>query len=110
MSSLRPVEFHVLLALATGPLHGYGLVRRIADESDGRWQVLPGNLYTVIRRLVSEGLVQQSDRRLTEGDDPRRRYFELTADGKARLSREARHLGRLVDRVRAIEAGPSRRS
>ncbi len=103
MSTLRPVEFHVLLALASGPAHGYGLVRRIADHSEGRLSILPGNLYTVIRRLVAFGLVRETDAAATPPEeDSRRRYFELSSAGRARLSEEARHLQTLVERVGAL--------
>ena len=97
--SLRPIELHVLLALTAGPMHGYGLVRRIDEDSDGRLRLLPGNLYTVIRRLEAEGLVCESRTKPTPHDDQRRRYYQLTTEGRRVLSREARHLENLVERL-----------
>jgi DNA-binding PadR family transcriptional regulator len=97
---LRTVELHVLLALTSEPLHGYALVRRIEEDSDGRLCLLPGNLYTVIRRLEAEGLLHESRRRPARSDDQRRRYYQLTSEGRRVLSREAQHLEILAERIR----------
>jgi DNA-binding PadR family transcriptional regulator len=97
--SLRPVELHVLLAMSSGPLHGYAIARRIAEDSDGRLRLLPGNLYAVIRRLETEGLVGESRRKPAADEDQRRRYYRLTASGRRKLANEARHLEKLVARL-----------
>ena len=97
---LRPVDFHVLLALSAGDLHGYGLVRHIADESDGRVQLVPGNLYAMLKRLLGAGLVAESRRRPVPGEeDVRRRYYTLTALGREVAEAEARRLRDLLHRV-----------
>ncbi len=101
MLSIRPIELHVLLALTAGPIHGYALVRRIEDDSEGRLRVLPGNLYTVIRRLEAEGFVRESTVKPRRGEDQRRRYYQLTRDGRRLLERETRHLQKLTDRLRS---------
>ncbi len=98
--SVRPIELHVLLALTQGPLHGYALVRRIEEDSDGRLRPLPGNLYTVIRRLEAEGHVRESTTKPAPDEDQRRRYYQLTSAGRKMLAREARHLEYLVERLR----------
>ena len=98
--SPRPIELHVLLALTADPMHGYALVRRIAEDSEGRLRLLPGNLYTVIRRLETEGLVRESRTKPAAHEDQRRRYYELTPEGRQVLAREARHLENLVERLR----------
>ena len=98
--SLRLVELHVLLALSAGPLHGYALAGRIAEDSDGRVRLLPGNLYAVIRRLEAEGLVGESRRKPAADEDQRRRCYQLTASGRRTLATEARHLESLVARLR----------
>ena len=98
---LRPIELHVLLALIAGPLHGYALVRRIDEDSEGRVGLLPGNLYAVIRRLEAEGLVGESPRKPAPDEDQRRRYYQLTAKGRRMLAREARHLENLLERLRS---------
>ena len=97
---LKPSDLHVLLALASGALHGYALVQRIEDESEGRVRMLPGNLYAVLRRLEVAGLLRPARRRPAPGEDQRRRYYELTADGRRVLEDEAERMSALSERVR----------
>lgn len=98
--NMKPIEFHVLMALSEQPLHGYALAQRIEADSAGRMKILPGNLYAILRRLEVEGLLRASPRRPGANEDQRRRYFELTPAGRKQLITEAKHLARLV---RAVE-------
>ena len=94
---LKPVDLQLLLALAEEELHGYGLVQTIADRTDGLVTLEPGNLYRVIKRLLADGLVAESDRRaVAELHDERRRYYRLTALGGRVLAAEIRRLQTLV--------------
>jgi PadR family transcriptional regulator, regulatory protein PadR len=93
-NGLSNLDYHALLALAGGPLHGYALAVAIADESGGRLTPRAGSMYRVIARLISDGLVDEA-----EPDEPvephpglSRRYYELTQAGRAALSAEARRL------------------
>ena len=87
------LEFHVLLALAGGALHGYAIAERVAAESGGALLPRAGSLYRVIARLISGGLVAER-----EGDEEiphpglARRYYALTASGRRTLGEEARRL------------------
>jgi DNA-binding PadR family transcriptional regulator len=87
------LEFHVLLALAGGALHGYAIAERVAAESGGTLAPRAGSLYRVIARLISEGLVAESE---SEAEVPHpglaRRYYALTAAGRRTLGEEARRL------------------
>src|SRR6266545_329680 len=87
------LEFHVLLALASGALHGYAIAERVAAESGGTLLPRAGSLYRVIARLISEGLVAESE---GEVEIPHpglaRRYYALTAAGRRTLGEEARRL------------------
>ena len=87
------LEFHVLLALAGGARHGYAIAERVAAESGGTLRPRAGSLYRVIARLISEGLVAESD---GEAALPHpglaRRYYALTAAGRRTLGEEARRL------------------
>jgi DNA-binding PadR family transcriptional regulator len=87
------LEYHLLLALASGPLHGYALAERIAAESSGSLQPRAGSLYRVIARLVATGLVAESDAG-PELAHPglARRYYTLSARGRRALADEARRL------------------
>ena len=87
------LEYHVLLALASGALHGYAIAERVAAESGGALKPRAGSLYRVIARLVSEGLVAESEPEV-EVSHPglARRYYSLTGAGRRSLAEEARRL------------------
>ena len=87
---LKPVELELLLALADEERHGYGLVQEIAHRSNGLIQLEPGNLYRVIKRLMTDGLVAEGDRRPVSDGEERRRYYRLTGLG-ARVVRAELH-------------------
>ena len=102
---LKPVELQLLLALAEGERHGYALVQAIAERTDGVIALEPGNLYRVIKRLLADGLVAETDRRVVpELDDERRRYYRITGLGGRVLAEEVRRLQALVNSpaVRAL--------
>ena len=94
---LKPLDLQILLALAEEDRHGYGLVHAITERTDGVVTLEPGNLYRVIKRLLADGLVVESDRRtVPELDDERRRYYRITALGGRVLAEEVRRLEALV--------------
>lgn len=105
---LTPQQFHILLALAGAHLHGYGIIRDIADRTEGALRLGTGTLYTALARLETLQLVDESDRRAPpEEDDDRRRYYRLTPLGRAVLKAETERLEALVRLARAkgITAG-----
>ena len=82
---LSPQQFHILLALTSGHLHGYGIIRDVAERTGGTLRLGTGTLYTALARLEGLDLVGESDRRAPAGeDDERRRYYRLTPLGHAR--------------------------
>src|SRR5215204_5762289 len=94
---LKPIDLQLLLALADEEMHGYGLVQTIADRTDGLVTLEPGNLYRVIKRLLTDGLVAETERRpAPDLADERRRYYRLTALGGRVLAEELRRLETLV--------------
>ena len=102
MIPLRPVEFLVLLVLADGERHGYGIVQDIRDRTDGKVKLLPGNLYAVLRRLMDSGLLAEASRRPAEDlEDQRRRYYRITKLGERVLSADAERMKALVQQVEA---------
>ena len=102
---LRPVEFYVLLGLVEDDLHGYGIIQRTEQQSDGRIRLDPGTLYRAIRRLREGGLVEHAPRRAAEDleDGRQRRYYRLTPTGRDVAEREARRIANLARD--AINAG-----
>lgn len=88
------LEYHVLLALAGGPLHGYAVKQRVEHESDGSLTPQPGSLYRVIARLTSSGLIAETEPRGPVPAHPglSRRYYTLTTPGRRALAAETRRL------------------
>jgi DNA-binding PadR family transcriptional regulator len=100
--SLRPVEFHILLALAGEDRHGYAILQEIERLTDGELQLEPGTLYRALHRMLRDGWVAESGRRpAAKDDDERRRYYRLTPAGRKIATAEADRLSRLVTVARA---------
>ncbi len=93
---LKPADFHILLALATGPLHGYGIMKGVERDSGGEVTLEIGSLYRLLARLVTEGLIDDMD-----STDERRRYYRITAAGRKALKSEAARLAHVLTTVRA---------
>lgn len=93
-------EIHILLALATGPSHGYELMRRVERQTDGQLAPGPGTLYAALKRLSERGLIRETDRQ--SGATGRRRYA-ITVAGKSALNRELNRLAEVLRQAR--EAG-----
>jgi PadR family transcriptional regulator PadR len=87
-------EYHVLLALANGPLHGYALKDAVAAESSRTLEPRAGSMYRVLARLMTAGLVTEAEPQDTPSPHPglARKYYALTARGRAALAAEARRL------------------
>ncbi|HXQ69875.1 MAG TPA: PadR family transcriptional regulator [Pyrinomonadaceae bacterium] len=94
---LTPATFHILLALADRERHGYDIMREVDEQTEGKVRLGPGTLYGSIKRLLSDGLVQELDERPDpELDDERRRYYRLTDFGFRVAAAEAERLAQLV--------------
>ena len=101
MPVLKPADFHILLALAGGPLHGYGIMKGVERDTAGEVTLEIGSLYRLLARLVTEGLIDPMD-----GSDERRRYYRITAAGRKALKSEAARLATVVTLVRARKLLP----
>jgi DNA-binding PadR family transcriptional regulator len=94
---LTPRVLHVLLALSSGPLHGYGVILAVKELTDGLIVLRTGTLYVLLRRLLNANLISESsDRPGPDVDDERRRYYALTDLGKKVLEAESRRLADVV--------------
>ena len=91
---LNHSEFHILLALADGQRHGYGIMQEVEARSAGTVRLGPGTLYGAIKRMLAAGLIEESARRPTaKNDDQRRRcYYRLTRFGRTVAAAEAQRL------------------
>ena len=96
---LQPAALHILLALGRGERHGYALIGDVDALSDGSIKLGPGTLYGTIKRLLTDGLIEEAEERPDpELDDQRRRYYRLTASGAAAATAELDRLASLVKR------------
>jgi DNA-binding PadR family transcriptional regulator len=99
---LSPAVFHILLALANGERHGYGIMQEIAAATEGQMRIGPGTLYRSIKQMLAAGLIAELDERPDPAlDDERRRYYRLTGFGRRVAQAETLRLAQLV---RAAEA------
>ena len=104
LPSLKRVEFLVLTILTDGERHGYGIVQDVGERSEGAVSMRPGNLYRVLDRLITRGLVVEGDTApVTEGGAERRRFYRITPDGVAAVRAEARLLMNMVTSSDALK-------
>jgi len=105
---LTPAVFHILLALADGEAHGYGIMQEISERTAGKLQIGPGTLYGSIKRMLSQQLIVESDARPDPAlDDERRRYYRLTDYGRRVAAAEAQRLAQLVAVAQAKQLLPN---
>ncbi len=99
---LKAQWFHILLSLAGGELHGYGIMQEVLDRTEGKVRLWPATLYGSIKRLIEAGLIEGSDERpAPELDDARRRYYRLTELGRRVLDAECERLQELVRTIQS---------
>ena len=95
---LTPAVLHILLALSTEDRHGYGIMKEVEADSQGKVKMGPGTLYGSLGRMIEAGLIRESDKKVDpEMDDERRIYYKITALGQTTLKAE-------LDRYREIVA------
>ena len=89
---LSSAEFHILLAIADGERHGYGIMQEVRASTNGTIRLGPGTLYRCIQDLLRNGLIEESGRSPAPDEDQRRRYYRLSQIGRHVLSAETRRL------------------
>ncbi len=105
---VKPVVFHILFALAGGDCHGYGVIRKVRERSEGRIQLESGPFYRHLRKLLDDELVAEADTRPPD-DDPRRgAYYRMTQLGRDVLAAESQRLARLVAATEEMGLLPDR--
>jgi DNA-binding PadR family transcriptional regulator len=86
---LTPAVLHILLALSVKERHGYGIMKQVQADSQGKVTMGPGTLYGSLGRMLEAGLIRESDKKVDpEMDDERRVYYRITALGQAALAAE----------------------
>jgi DNA-binding PadR family transcriptional regulator len=97
---LAPAVFHILIALADEPRHGYGIMQEVADRTGRKIVMSPGTLYGSIKQMLEEDLIEEVRGRRSSGDDPRRRYYRITAAGRDAARHEMARLAELLNQAR----------
>ena len=92
---LAPRDLLILAALAEGPLHGYGLIKRVEERSESGVLLDPANLYRVLRRMRALGWIEDAPT-----DHARRRVHRITDRGRALVAAELARLERLLTQAR----------
>ncbi|MGZ9222749.1 MAG: PadR family transcriptional regulator [Anaerolineales bacterium] len=104
---LTPAVFHILLALSSGERHGYGIMKQVEADSQGKVSMGAGTLYGSLKRMLDAGLVQESDKRVDpEMDDERRIYYQITGIGAQALAAELERYNRIVTLARERKLYP----
>ncbi len=107
MAALTPAVFHILLALAQGERHGYGILKDVLEQTDGDVRLGPGTLYGTLQRLMEAGLVEEVPGIAPDADhDSRRRYYRITKTGPPCARRRCPAHGFTGSRRQARHAGP----
>jgi DNA-binding PadR family transcriptional regulator len=96
---LRPVEFHILLSLAEGERHGYGILQDARQRGEATPDI--GTLYRALARMVDQGLIESSGSRAdAEAGEERRNYYRITSFGLRVAKAEARRMEALMRSAR----------
>jgi DNA-binding PadR family transcriptional regulator len=98
---LTPTVFHMLVALAGGPRHGYAIAQEVEELTDGRIVMGPGTLYGSLQRMQAQAIIEETDNPGEEGlHAERRRYYRITALGSAALRADTERLLRVAQVAR----------
>src|SRR6188508_345778 len=99
---LPTAVFHILVALADRERHGYSIMQDVAARTDGKVRLSAGTLYSAVRRMLEQGLIEElRDSPDPRSDDERRRYYGLTRFGRDVAAAEARRVHDMLSQARA---------
>lgn len=102
LDPLPSAAFQILLSLADEDLHGYGIMRKVEGQTNGRMRLGPGTLYSSIQALLEDGLIEEVIRsRSARGGDERRRFYRISSSGRKLARSEAERLADLLRVARA---------
>lgn len=108
---LTPAVFQILLALSSGERHGYGIMKQVEVDTQGRVSMGNGTLYGSLKRMLDARLVEESDKRVDSAmDDKRRIYYRITDLGAKALAVELERYRRIVNLAQERKLYPKTRS
>lgn len=107
--------FHILISLANGDLHGYGIMQETRARTGGKLRAGPGTLYRSLTKLVDEGMIEDVGERVDPRTGKTRHYYRLTEFGQQVLLAEFRYRESEVEKARStignlpvLRPGPTR--
>ena len=104
---LTPAVLHILLALSTEERHGYGIMKQVESDSQGKVKMGPGTLYGSLGRMMEAGLIRESDKKVDRKlDEERRVYYKITALGQAALAAELERYREVVAVAKRKQLAP----
>lgn len=104
---LTPAVLHILLALSTQERHGYGMMKQVESDSQGKVKMGPGTLYGSLGRMIEAGLVRESDKKVDPNmDDERRVYYKITGLGQKALAAELKRYRDVVAVAKKLRLSP----
>ncbi len=105
---LTPAVLHILLALSTKERHGYGIMKQVEADSQGKVNMGPGTLYGSLGRMMKAGLIRESDKKIDpDMDDERRVYYKITGLGEKALAAELERYREVVAVVEHKRLSPN---
>ncbi len=105
---LTPAVLHILLALSAQQRHGYGIMKQVEADSQGKVNMGPGTLYGSLSRMIEAGLIRESDKKVDpEMDDERRVYYKITGLGKKALAAELERYREVVTVAKQKRLSPN---
>ncbi len=102
---LTHIAYHILLSLATESRHGYGIIKHVAERTQGRVALEAGTLYAAIKRMKDEAWIEEAPS--DPGADSRRRTYAITDLGRDVLRAESQRLEAMVELAREADVLPA---
>jgi DNA-binding PadR family transcriptional regulator len=104
---LTPAVLHILLALSTRERHGYGIMKQVESDSQGKVKMGPGTLYGSLGRMIDAGVIRETGKKVDpKMDDERRIYYQITALGQKSLATELRRYREVVAVAKSLRLHP----
>jgi DNA-binding PadR family transcriptional regulator len=105
---LTPAVLHILLALSAKERHGYGIMKQVELDSQGKVNMGPGTLYGSLGRMIEAGLIRESDKKVDpKMDDERRVYYQITGLGQKALEAELERYRQVIAVAKRTTPSPT---
>lgn len=110
LTNMTPAMLHILLAIAGGAQHGYGIMREVSERTGGTTELGAGTLYRSIKKMLDAGWIAEIEDEADHSLGPARRQYRVTADGREAAAGEVDQLHGIVEWARAARLTDPRES